>query len=270
MCLVFIVLGYDKDTPLVVLTNRDEFYNRETTKLKWHELSNKQILTPMDISSNGAQFCVGKNGNFAVLTNFREYNKKYIDAHKSRGELTMNFIKNNYTPENYIKHLINTHANYSGFNIIFGDVTGKNIWFFSNKNIQSNNAYTIQKLDFNNIYGIGNGYFNPNWWKVSRGIEMIKNINRLDYKNLFSILTDSKLAPHEYVQTTGYPHEFEYNLSGIYCNKYMNQDKEFGTIGSYTYIVKHTKDNNYLVEVSEHCKYITPNLYRVFKWNIFV
>jgi uncharacterized protein with NRDE domain len=265
MCIAFIILGFDIKNPLIVITNRDEFYARITTKMDWHNYDNCKILNAKDIMSNGAQFAIGENGNFAVLTNFRENheNKNY----KSRGELTVNFIKNKYVPIEYISFLIENHANYSGFNLIFGDVTGKNVWFFSNRTNIKNETYIVKKLDFNNIYGFGNGYFDSKWWKVSNGINMLQNIKTPIFTNMFNILLDDTLAPFNRIQYTGCSEELEYNLSGIFCNKYITQNKDFGTIGSYVYIVKKQNDNDFLIEVTEHCKYTDPNLFTTFEIN---
>ncbi len=267
MCTAFIILGFDAKTPLIVITNRDEFYDRKTTKMDYHNYDNCKILCAKDVICGGAQFVVAENGNFAVLTNFRGNHKDNNKTYKSRGELTVNFIKNSYTSDEYINFLVNNYGNYSGFNLIFGDITGKNVFYFSNRTNIGKDEYIIKKLEFNNIYGIGNGHINSNWWKVSNGIDKLKNIQNPTSETMFNILMDETLAPLDCIQQTGCCEQLEYNLSGIYCNKYITQNKEFGTVGSYVYIVDEIDNNEYSFEVTEHCKYINPELYTKFKTN---
>ncbi len=267
MCTAFIILGFDAKRPLIVITNRDEFYDRETINMDWQKYDNCKILCAKDVIGGGAQFVVAENGNFAVLTNFRENNSDNNKIYKSRGELTVNFIKNKYTPDEYIKFLINNFNDYSGFNLIFGDVTGKNVFYFSNRTNVKNNEYIIKKLEFNNIYGIGNGHIDSNWWKVQFGMDKLKNIKNPTSEKMFNVLMDESLAPLECIQKTGCCEQLEYNLSGIYCNKYITQNKEFGTVGSYVYIVNEINKNKYLLEVTEHCKHINSELYTIFKTN---
>lgn len=260
MCIVFVIFNLNKEMPLTILTNRDEQYNRETLPLNWYEfkqntsenLCTLNALCAKDISSCGAQFAVYSNGKFAVLTVFRESDllkNKDNDEIISRGKLPILF--GSMTIEEYKKYLMENHTKYLGFNLVFGTVS--DVWFFSNRD--QNYPYVFKKITHN--FGIGNGYHDDIWWKVQYGLDQISNIENINTDSLFNILFDKALAPFNKVQKTEYELDFEYNLSGIYCSKYMINNKgAFGTIGSYVHIFK-----NDCMETTECCDYINPNKY---------
>ncbi|HET8963390.1 MAG TPA: NRDE family protein, partial [Chitinophagales bacterium] len=70
MCLINFAFKYHSDYPLIVVANRDEFYNRPTAPLHWWE-DKPNILAGRDLKDGGTWMGISKSGKFAALTNYR-------------------------------------------------------------------------------------------------------------------------------------------------------------------------------------------------------
>ena len=80
MCIVALAWQVLEDTPLCLISNRDEFYQRPTAGLKAWE--NSPIIAGQDLQSGGTWMGVTKSGRWAVVTNFRDAtDKKHIRLH---------------------------------------------------------------------------------------------------------------------------------------------------------------------------------------------
>lgn len=88
MCIVALAWHVLEDTPLCLISNRDEFYNRPSEKLfAW---INSPIIAGQDLQSGGTWMGVTASGRWAVLTNYRDVRDKntYLT---SRGHIIQSF-----------------------------------------------------------------------------------------------------------------------------------------------------------------------------------
>ena len=90
MCIVLIAKNTMKDFPLIILANRDEYFERETQSLGlWRK--NTEILAGMDLRGGGTWLGVTNSGKVAALTNLPSI-EKTPEKTKSRGLLIKNFF----------------------------------------------------------------------------------------------------------------------------------------------------------------------------------
>ena len=93
MCLVLTSWQSHPDYPLVVLANRDEFYERATDAMHWWN-DHPHILAGRDLADvkgqAGTWMGLSKTGRFAALTNVRAPSEKNPDT-PTRGEITAAF-----------------------------------------------------------------------------------------------------------------------------------------------------------------------------------
>ena len=83
MCLILFAYQSHPDYKLILATNRDEFYQRETRTAHWWE-DHPQILGGRDMKAGGTWMGITKGGRFAALTNYREPDVQLSSA-PSRG-----------------------------------------------------------------------------------------------------------------------------------------------------------------------------------------
>jgi len=162
----------------------------------------------------------------------------------SRGHITVDYLKGDLTPEDYIHTLIPVKDEYPGFNVILGTIDG-DVWFFSNRCC----TYP-KKLSLNEIYGMSNGNFDSNWPKVVLGKKMLSEIKDLSNVDvLLEVLKNRSEVPDSDVQVTGFGLEEERRCSSIFVphGKFLNW-KNFGTKAHYIFTV----DENNQAQFTEY------------------
>lgn len=229
MCLALLAIGQHPLHPVIILSNRDEFYERDSAPADfWHE--NPNVFSGKDLIKHGAWLGINKNGNFALLTNYRDP-KLFKPSMQSRGLLVSNYLSE-YAGKSsleYIHKVKSASKNYNKFNLIIGDVT--NAYYFSNVKNKAKKLST-------GIYCISNHLLDTPWFKVERAKELFVNMsnallacNDRDkiYDLLFNILSDITLSPDHQLPQTGMSMDLEKSLSSIFVN--IPQHK-YGTYSS--------------------------------------
>lgn len=210
MCVIFFAYQKHPQFPLILLANRDEFYNRPTAKAQYWE-DFPDILGGRDLVSGGTWLGVNKNGRFAAVTNFRDLNG--IIGEDSRGDLTADFLKSSETAEKYVQKVKNQSKKYSGFNLIVGEINQNRneIFYYSNR---SNEILQLQT----GIYGLSNSLLDTPWVKVQKGkVFLAENLNKnLSNEDYFRFLADETLANDEDLPNTGVGFEREKILSAVF------------------------------------------------------
>ncbi|OUU73768.1 MAG: hypothetical protein CBC29_09850 [Methylococcaceae bacterium TMED69] len=118
MCIVLIAKNTIKDFPLIILANRDEYFERETKSLGlWKK--NKEILAGKDLRAGGTWLGVTRSGRVAALTNLPTFEKTSKNK-KSRGLLIKDFLTDNINPYQYVEFLEKTKNQFLGFNLVVG------------------------------------------------------------------------------------------------------------------------------------------------------
>jgi uncharacterized protein with NRDE domain len=211
MCVIFIAYRSHPKYPLIVLANRDEFYERPTlAAARWDD--EPSIFAGRDLVAGGTWLGVVDGGRFAAVTNYRDPNGPTGD--RSRGHLVAEFLRSHDDPAEYLEAISANGDQYSGFNLIVGSLNerGNELWYFSNRGDKP------QKLDAG-LYGLSNHLLNTSWPKVARGIQAFSELitgEEIDTDACFDLLSDETIAIDEDLPDTGVGLERERILSPIF------------------------------------------------------
>lgn len=231
MCIVAIAWQLFDELPLVLLSNRDEFFERPTDRL--HQWSDQPIYAGRDQQSGGTWLGIHQekktgffeqNGRWAAVLNFRDGVQAGTDE-RSRGALVTDFLTSTLSPMDFARQL-NLQA-YAGFNLIVGDT--------SQAVIVNNRGHAPTPL-YAGLHVLSNGQPEDSWFKTEklRGrlrqevLPLIAADSRDDYwqEAAFDVLTDSTPAPAEDLPNTGVAIDIEQMLSSVYIAPVAFADRQ--------------------------------------------
>ena len=206
MCLLLFAYKTHPKYKLILVANRDEFYNRSTQEAHfWKE--NTDVLAGKDLVAGGTWLGINKKGYFSALTNFRDGTNNNQNA-LSRGNLTKNYLLNGGDPLSYLFRTQFQATKYNGFNLLVADKD--NLMYYSNQE-------KIIKTLHSGVYGLSNHLLDTEWGKLTRGKEKlsgyIKNKD-LDTTSLLNFMNDT--TPASVLPNTGVPIEWEKMLSPMF------------------------------------------------------
>lgn len=220
MCLVLTAWNAHPVYRLVVAANRDEFYARDSTPIDWWA-DEPEILAGRDISPQGGGTWLGltDGGRFSAVTNVREP-ERTVEGARSRGELTVSFLKGADSPRSYAESLAHVGDSYNGFNLLVADLD--ELWWYSNRSGEP------RALD-SGLHGLSNAAVDTQWPKVSNGVAGLGELldADADVERYLELLADTTQAPDELLPTTGLPIEMERIASAAFCIS-----PEYGTTAS--------------------------------------
>lgn len=225
MCLLAFYWKSHPKYKLIFVSNRDEFYERQTAKAHfWEDAPN--ILAGRDLEAGGTWMGISKNGQFTALTNYRDP-KNILQNVPSRGDLTTNFLKGRQSPAVYLNDLASSGITYNGYNLLVGDVQ-EDFYYFSNYENE------VRKLE-PGFYGLSNHLLETPWFKVEslkKGLANLIQREQFSPENIFNILQDPIPAPDDKVQQTGMTLEMEKMLSAKFI-----KSENYGTRASYVVLI---------------------------------
>ncbi|HKL26814.1 MAG TPA: NRDE family protein [Desulfuromonadales bacterium] len=208
MCLILIAHRVHPDWPLVVLGNRDEFYDRPTSQLApWPEAA--EVLAGRDLLAGGTWMGARRDGRWAAVTNYREPDPAG-HATRSRGWLVRDYLLGDRSIPEFLQGLDSRQEEYAGFNLLLGD--RRSIWHCSNR------APDLQQLE-PGLYGLSNGRFDAPWPKVCKGKQKLAGLlaaRDWTIEDAFTLMADRERAPHQELPETGVPAEWEHALSAMF------------------------------------------------------
>ncbi len=211
MCLIVFSYNSHPHYPLILLANRDEFYQRPTKTASWWD-DFPHIIGGRDLKENGSWLAMTRHGEFAAITNFRDpFNiKKDVP---SRGQLVLNFLNSDGTIHEFNKTLEENGATYNGFNLLYGDMD--QIYYYSN---QTNQVTSITA----GIHGLSNALLNEPWPKVEKAKSKLADLsngsNQFDLEKAVLFMNDTELALDDQLPNTGIGIEKERLLSPMHIN----------------------------------------------------
>jgi uncharacterized protein with NRDE domain len=211
MCVIFFAFDTRADYPLVLAANREEFYNRPAAAAGYWD-DHPDIYAGRDLVGGGTWLGVTRSGRFAAVTNYRDTNG--APGTVSRGNLTADFLKGSGPAEEYLDGIKKRAGDFSGFNLIIGEIDGERRKIFH----YSNRGGEIVNLE-PGIYGLSNHFLNTPWPKVRTGLERFSGLlaaGEIDREKLFGLLSDQALAADEDLPDTGVGLEIERALSAIF------------------------------------------------------
>ena len=198
MCLILFSWQQIAGYPLILAANRDERYDRPTHPLhNWQEPSG--IVGGRDLQAGGSWLAADYRGRFAAVTNVRDQGLVRDDA-RSRGGLITDFLTNDQPLDSWLERLRRTRDQYSGFNLLVGDLASRRLVFYSN---QSNLLEQVTP----GLYGLSNGELNEPWPKVERGKALLSECLQVagppNVANLLTLLSDAHQPDESQLPDTG-------------------------------------------------------------------
>ena len=232
MCLILIAHQFTDQTPLLVLANRDDFYDRPTAAAApWEESG--ELIAGRDLAAGGSWFGA-RRLRWASVTNVRE--NKHRNSHRSRGWLVRDYLLSKDPPQEFLLNIAAQVNEYAGFNLLLGD--DKELWYCSNR------GPAAQRLE-PGIYGLSNHLLETPWPKVKRGKDALLGLMsyaQIDLDQAFAILADTTLAADADLPDTGIPLAWERALSAAFIST-----KNYGTRCS-TLLIRSTGNRHLFTE----------------------
>lgn len=231
MCLVNFNFQNHPKYKLIVVANRDEFYDRPTKPAHyWDDQPN--ILAGRDLLQMGTWLGVSKEGKFAAITNCRDPSLPETGRF-SRGEIIRNFLTTKIEPESFINELKNNRESFGGYNVILGD--GDFLFHYNNILDESNFVKP-------GTHSLSNHSLNSPWPKVLKGRSRLDDYVQSDIKDvnideLFNIVSDRSKAEDNSLPNTGVGIELERLLSPMFIKM-----SNYGTRSSTVLLID--KENN--------------------------
>ena len=190
MCLIVFAYQQNPKYPLILLANRDEFYNRPTESVHyWTDAPD--IYAGRDLVGGGTWLGITRGGRFAAVTNYRE-----VGAERgtfSRGNLVSDFLKSGASVDDYLENVKSDSTKFSGFNLLvgtFSEETNK-LGYFSNREREI-------KIPDAGIYGLSNHLLDTPWQKVSKAKSdlsaILTNNQEIQTEQFFTLLQDKTPA----------------------------------------------------------------------------
>ncbi|KAK6199172.1 NRDE protein-domain-containing protein [Scheffersomyces amazonensis] len=218
MC-ILVATTKHPDYPLILLSNRDEYFKRPTRPAHFRPLdSSSKILSPADLgrSENGTWIGITTTGKIAVLLNYREDDNKNSFSEISRGILPLEYLCGKSSDDDWFHHIKLPNegkidlSRIGGFSLVFGKLNiDPGTTKIDHLNIISNRGDHGKILGTNQVhgepcndlhddiyskktFGISNSlYYNP-WRKVKLGEDMVDE--------LMERTTTESLSKHELIE----------------------------------------------------------------------
>ncbi|TGL45138.1 NRDE family protein [Leptospira perdikensis] len=218
MCLVVIAYRVHPEFPLVIVSNRDEFFERPTESLHLWDTSPK-IIAGKDLKAGGTWLGVNSLGKVSFLTNVRNLRKPSHPHPISRGNLVLDFLKSerNVSSMDYRGKVQNQANEYEGFNLFVYD--GKEANYVGGDPVQ---VLTLEP----GFHAVSNASWNTVWPKTAKlksnveqvfnSMPMNENWRTLVTSEFFRLLADVDLVKDDsLLPDTGIGLEKERYLSSI-------------------------------------------------------
>ena len=172
MCLLAFAFKTQSSAPLIITSNRDEFYPRPTLAMHWWP--DAPILAGKDLDAGGTWLGLSRNGRFAAVTNYRYVNEQGVMESKplSRGNLVSDFLCSELRAEDWAKNIGPTAAAYGGFNLLLYD--GDELVYLNNYE-----AKPPQRLQ-PGVYALSNNCLDSPWPKVDHAREQLEELLNLN------------------------------------------------------------------------------------------
>ena len=203
MCLIALVWQQHADYPLVVVANRDEFFERPTADATWW--TDQPLLAGRDLRGGGTWLGVSRSGRFAALTNYRDPAQMREDA-RSRGDLVVNCLASDASAETLAAEVVAARAQYNPFNLLIHD--GATLAM-----VESHSGRHA-RLDAG-VHTISNGPVDAPWPKaMAAAADLARAMQGSpDPDALIAQMHDDRPAPDAQLPQTGVPLEWERMLS---------------------------------------------------------
>lgn len=221
---------------LLMVANRDEFYDRRTAALDWWP-DDPRVLAGRDLADTraggGTWMGVARGGRFTAVTNVpAPANAR--DGVASRGELPSRFLRGEQEPKRFLDELVARDGAYHGFNLVVWDL--RTLWWHSNRA-----PADVPRLVTPGIHGVSNAALDTPWPKVRTGVAAFTEVPTADdgrpgspLGGYFEVLADPTQALDEALPDTGIPLERERLVSSAFISS-----PTYGTRSSTVQRIRH-------------------------------
>jgi uncharacterized protein with NRDE domain len=226
MCLLAFNWNNHPEYKLVLVANRDEFFERPSEPLQEWESG---FLGGKDLRAGGTWLGMHPNGRFAAITNFRDLKTKK-EFSKSRGDLVKNYLEGETEPLGYLQEIENEKFEYEGFNLLVGNQDS--LYYLSNK------ADGIKEL-VKGIFGLSNALLETPWPKLIKAKNsLVKHIESgvFEPEKLMQGQNSIETESEETLPDTGATPEQEKLLSA----QFINVGDYYGTVNATVLLWKHS------------------------------
>jgi len=211
MCLIAWSWQPESSTPLVLLSNRDEYYARPAAPVHWWAPTSggNEVLAGRDLQAGGTWLGVSHNGRLAALTNYRA-GVRPDDLAPSRGDLVTGFLDGHMSAAAYVKKLARRANAYNPFNLLVFD--GKALM-----GLESRDARIVGVQP--GIGGVSNADFHTPWPKLmhlKHQLRLQLEADEVSDAQLLLLLRDNGISPDSLLPQTGVPLAMERALSSIF------------------------------------------------------
>lgn len=224
MCLVAVALDQNSRFPMVLASNREEFFDRPSARMSWWQPADgsSAILGGRDLQAGGTWLGLTAHGRMGVVTNVRDPSQMDANA-PSRGEIVPLWLRGDTQMDRLWPQM--AMSGYNGFNLVALDfAAGEAFWV--------NNTQRYPQRLARGLYGLSNAGLNTPWPKVvalkTRVKTALADSADLDglVVRLFEALTDAAQVPDEQLPSTGVPINWERLLSPAFVR---SPDGRYGT-----------------------------------------
>ncbi len=236
MCLILVAWRSQRDYPLVVAANRDEFHARgSAVAAPWADAPG--IVGGRDLVAGGTWLAATRDGRFAAITNVREPGA--APGRRSRGLLPQAFLAGTMSPQAFVAAI--DPAEFSGFNLLAADT--ETLCYFSNRDPDCGRGALVLPAG---IYGLSNHRLDTPWPKLasarSRFVRALKTLP--DESEFFALLADDEIVADADLPSTGVALAWERTLSAVFV-----RSQAYGTRAS-TLFLRERSGAGLLVERS--------------------
>ncbi|MER2126086.1 NRDE family protein [Solibacillus sp.] len=210
MCLIAFAYQSHPTFPLIIIANRDEFYERPTAAAAFWEDA-PMILAGRDLKMNGSWLGVSTSGRFAAITNYRDPSRPE-SGELSRGEIVQTFLSAKQGTSSFIDELREKRALYGGFNVLLYDGVALHHY---------NNVVDEHHIVPPGVHSVSNATLNTAWPKARFAKEVLQTAitaETVDTTDLISLLANEQIAPDETLPNTGVGIHLERALSAAFVN----------------------------------------------------
>ncbi|WP_176399170.1 NRDE family protein [Pandoraea sp. PE-S2T-3] len=223
MCLIVFSWQPDADTPLVLLANRDEFFERPTEPMHWWQ-DHPDVLAGRDLRGGGTWMGINRAGRFAALTNFRDGRAPMAPkSAPSRGLLVSAML--DATSLNDDLSRVERHAHeYAGFNLLAGDLPAGKLFWLGNRSDHVGGkgsappAIPVADAIAPGLHGLSNAVIDTPWPKLLSRRDALASalLHNADDDALLQIMRDPAEAPDDALPDTGVARTWERSLSAAF------------------------------------------------------
>lgn len=248
MCLIAFSIGVSERWPLVIASNRDEFFDRPALPLsRWRTPAGQEIISGQDLRAGGTWLGITPSGRIAMLTNVREPLKQMADS--SRGELPLRWLSATTNARSFLTEV--DSGSYGPCNLVLGDFQRGEWTWASNRpepiaqtDVLFASGWYSRKLE-SGIYGLSNAALDTPWPKtlalklaLGEALQTASDSEKLRAL-LLQALQNRHCAQPQDLPHTGVPSELERALSSAFVEQ---RERGYGTRCSTFLVVEARRD----------------------------